>query len=205
MNRNLIPQDVVNTLHILHANGFPDAIIAGGILRDGYFNQMFKDVDIFIHRVSYRNKVNEDTWIDALELNIGNQYDPKYLKDFVRRDHAQYPSPDTTITAMWDVLKNLIPYQIILTKIPPIEYVEQKFDFGLCKVYYDGTKVRFLPDFMHDARNQTLTLVGQNMSQEEVEYSMNEHLDRIQYKYPNFRVKVAAHNQKLVDKSKKGW
>ena len=48
--------------------------------------------------------------------------------------------------------------------------------------YYDGTQIRYLPEFLKDAKNKTITLRAP-MTGDELQYCLEIHIKRILLKY----------------------
>jgi len=202
--------EIVRVLCLLQRAGFSSALIAGGAVRDLYFDLMPRDIDIFIWdpavstesgTIDVRHPMNGNRALwDILQLHGGdNQYD--VVMDSVEwAFNNEYSSPQQ-VAGVWNVMKNFIPYQIILTLQPPIEFVNNRFDIGLCKAYCDGVKFRYTPDFMRDVQHKQFTIVGRDMTQSEFDYTQYVHIPRIASKFPGYRVKVAPWNQHMVDKS----
>jgi hypothetical protein len=200
---------MILTLNLLHASGHPSAVIAGGAIRDMYHERMVSDVDIYIHHPAYIGKpatseiplhhpMNSsmwlDYWSDVLKLRPSATRS-QILRDNVKMHFSQYDDPgkpdeEQDIVAVWNVFKGFNLYQIIFTAIEPIEYINNQFDFGICKAYCDGSKVHYTGDFMRDSRNKTITFVGKGMSVARIKRCMTEHLPRIQEKYPGYNVVI---------------
>lgn len=215
MHHNVHKHDeVVRTLHLLQNAGFKSAIIGGGAIRDLYFEIMPRDIDIFlwdpnysdenideetkkiVHPTTTHPKVGTNVIWNIMKLR--STYSFHHVDDDVRRIYSNYG--DSRVTVIWDVMKNLLPFQLVFLKDRPVDYVEDHFDFGLCKCYCDGEKFRFTPDFNRDVKNKTITLVAKDLTEEEYRYAMEQHLPKVKDKYPGFRVQVAPWNEPLVAK-----
>lgn len=210
--------DLVRLLRkIQTVGGFKSAVIAGGAVRDLYFEQFFRDVDIFVWDPNFSDedtnqfKVNQTgsltSWVDLLQLKlpISAYRAPTLSDDFIKRLYKEdetYVSSDGKIIAVYDALRSLIPIQLIYTRIPPIDHVNKFFNLGLCKAYFDGRKFRFTPDFMHDARHKQFSIVGQDMTQQEWKRTIEEHIPRLSSRFPGYQTRVASHNQKFLEKKK---
>jgi len=185
-------QQVLHVLVLLHKAGYESAIIAGGAIRDAHGHKPIKDIDIFIHTPS----ISRDS---AMYVTIGSLSRILELKpsDAI----IQNPAPDNyaddpehIIAELFDVGKNDIDFQLIFLTIPPIEYVNDWFDIGLCKAYYDGTRVHYTSDYVTDATNKTLTIVGKHLN---TGPAIDERIKRLQLKYPEYVVKFAPHNDHI--------
>jgi hypothetical protein len=71
----------------------------------------------------------------------------------------------------------------------PIDYVMTHFAVKLCRCYYDGTAVRYTPDFFSDAQNKTLT-VACAIEHARLERLFSYYLPKLQYYFPDFTVRV---------------
>lgn len=194
--------EIIRVLHQIQSTGFHSAVVAGGAVRDIYFNLLARDIDVFIWDPNYSTEtVLDQPWENIVHPDKGPKLIAELMRlrsgDQVKRDF--YGGSDR-ISAVWNVSKNFFPYQLIFLKRPPLELIDNHFDFGICKCYCDGQKFRFTPHFMQDARNKTITLVGRDMTQKEYEYTMNNHLPRIQEKFPGFTLQTASWNTELVAK-----
>ena len=65
-----------------------------------------------------------------------------------------------------------------------MEYVTRYFDVGLCKAYCDGVKLHFSADFMHDTQFKKLTIVTEDIQQDEFNRMMDGHVEKLKQKYP---------------------
>lgn len=180
--------DEITTLQMIRDKGFETAIIAGGYLRDTYHEKRVTDIDIYLEwrdaRADAPRAVHEhDDWITYWQrvfnedVEVWSAYS-KYGTDEARQEG---------ILAVWDVFSHKGMFNIIMLNTDPIQFVEETFDFGICKAYTDGNKVHYSKEFIADSRNNTITLVAKNISTEQLAYSMKTHLPRIQAKYPGYR------------------
>lgn len=210
MIHNLHKHDeVVRTLHYIQRSGFRSAVIAGGAVRDIYFEKMPADIDIFLWDPSYSN---ENTVAEAPEsidflaqmFNIKpvGPYNPRSVADdHIERVFGEYPEGGVTrVTAVWNVMKNFLPLQIIFVSERPDVYVDQYFDFGICKAYCDGIKLRYTRDFMHDAHHKKLSYVAKEPRDFETKFSLENHLPKLQSKFPDHKFFIAPWNKELVEK-----
>lgn len=84
---------------------------------------------------------------------------------------------------------------LIIVEVDPKEYVTQYFDFGICKAWYDGSYVHMHGDYTTDVNNKTITMTLSNEhviacygTVEKGIAGMREHADRINWKYPGYRI-----------------
>lgn len=111
-----IPQEWKNALNEVREN-FPDAIIAGGALRDLYCNKEIKDLDFFAHPTQSEMPI---MWSGSDMDYDGMQY---VLAVCSRHDK----SPP----------QNLIIYD----NAPSTAALLESFDFGICQIGYDGYNI----------------------------------------------------------------
>lgn len=107
------------------------------------------------------------------------------------------PGVGAHLTSIWEAEFDFTTYQLIYTQVNPVNHVNDYFDIGLCKAYCDGKKLRYTPDFMYDLKNRKLTIVGTNMNQDQFNYAVDHHVEKLWKKYPNFELQVAPHNLEL--------
>lgn len=203
--------DFVKPLTWLQQAGFHSAIIAGGAFRDLYHEIYPRDIDIFAWDPNFSK---ETTPFEELKNNrkenpghvwrTGPDCDKIWANLFQLEDYdeveqrfGEYDEQEGKITAVWDIFKTQTNFQVIFTKLPPIEHMEQHFNIGLCKCYCDGQKIRYTNDFVNDATNKTLTIVGKNMSHGEYRHTIDQHIPRLRQKYP-YPVRYSAENEKFL-------
>ena len=182
--------DVVRTLRLLHEVGISDAIIAGGYVRDLFHDVIYTDVDIFVRGTAeLRNESQLPAfWTKTLNLKPRSSL----LSDQIQRVGGSSGSGGAGnsrgLLHVWDVFKDEVPYQIIvLDDIDPIQFVEERFDFGLCQAFFDGKRMRFLNGFLQDSLNKTITMQP-GLKRSHQRQAINDHLPRIKQKYPGFTV-----------------
>lgn len=207
----LSTSEPIKVLRKLQALGFPSAIIAGGAIRDEYTGVLISDYDIFLWDPNYSPEPHLETFqpheqyygsifssvLNVPDLTLLVSADNGYAEILGDGVAAQ-------LTTIWQGLTDYHCYQIIFTKINPVDHVNKFFDIGFCKAYCDAKKIRYTQDFMNDLKNQTFTIVGKELTQEQFNYTMDYHVEKLHWKYPKFQVKVAPHNQLLLDTYNKG-
>ena len=202
----------IKILRKLQAIGFTSAIIAGGAVRDDYADESINDFDIFMWDPNHSNEYptkqikegqsNEDYFYGLFSKILDTDSLEQLLSSDPENGYAENQAGDGSIgaqlTSIWEGLTDFSLYQFIFTKINPVDHVNKYFDIGFCKAYCDGTKIRYTQDFLHDWKNKTFTIVGENMTQDQFNYVMEYHVDKLEWKYPHFQVEVAPHNQHLM-------
>lgn len=171
-------------------------ILAGGALRDDYMgkNDEINDYDYFIKDIaSFCKNKNVDVEA-AVELLIKQAF-PNH-DDAVQLYETDYiiPGEDDVsagpnegshaqVTSVWEIDESGVTYQLIFTKHDPVVHVEKYFDIGFCKVYCDGKRIRYTDDFLYDVKHRRFTIVGDEMTKEQVEYAVHHHADKLEWKY----------------------
>lgn len=216
MGTKIKPTDhMIQTLRMIQSAGHTSAIIAGGAIRDTVMDVMVNDVDIFIQSPShipsdqprpdclpahpFKHEEWLTYWARVLKLDtktrsvVGDRISWHYSAYTPPADHSTETFKHSpSILSVWNVFRGFNMYQLIFTTSNPVEYVEEKFDFGICKAYCDGTRVRLTRDFVTDSRNRTITLVGKELTARQVEYAVSSHFPRIQEKYPGYKLIIPA-------------
>lgn len=196
---------------------FPQTIIAGGYYRDIYHNIPFSDVDIFIGTeqftipladgsplYKYSDFYTVEFWASIFNIDDTTNTHSFYCCDYIDdvTSNSEYYE-DENIDAVFELLHNQIKYNLILLPdIEPIKFITDQFDFGICKIYGDGTKVTLTNEFMHDSRYKTLTLTDNKLSFETFCRSMRKHLKKLRKKFPGYTVSIPNIHQSHLRKSK---
>lgn len=130
---------------------FPDAVLAGGALRDREHGVKVKDLDIFISTTGMRDrygagtivsKLQRDGWA-SVELNGEESYKDDGGRGIVAVVDVKYPgAPDVNIIA----LKN---------------FKLEEFDFGICQIMFDGKTIVRSRDYHLDAAARQFRLIPQ--------------------------------------------
>jgi len=168
----------------------PTAIIAGGAIRDMYHNKPVKDIDIFVpdHSPTGVDVFSPDFWKQQFGLAT-SIYSDDYVKPVSDGDDGSCNEKEY-INMVWEISSNGVLYNIVIANIDPTEYVTRFFDVGLCKAYCDGVKIRLTSDFMYDSKHKKLTLVSEDMSQDEFNYMMDNHIRKLKIKYHGYSLVV---------------
>lgn len=198
----------------LHKHGIKSAIIAGGAVRDPYHKKPVNDVDVYFLDLSHMEAppipmfTNDGQTIDPFSMLFW--WKVCGLKTSVYGDATdrvdavgptgkhRYDNP--YITNIWQVRKNKRIYQLIALKIQPTEFVNDHFDVGLSKAYFDGKKTRYTPDFLKDSRNKTITITTNVKAHSDywIMYTLSHYIPKIKQKYPDFKIEFADHNCEML-------
>lgn len=129
---------------------FPDAVIAGGCLRDREQGVKVKDVDIFIStsgmKDSYgsgpiKSKLEAAGWPDV-QVNGEKSY-------------GQGVSSRGIVAVLDLIYPDCPPVNLIAMK----NFQLEEFDFGICQIMFDGKSIFRTPDYHHDLAARQFRLV----------------------------------------------
>jgi hypothetical protein len=151
----------------------PDAVIAGGCLRDRWAGVKWKDVDIFVYSdarsAGERRRLLEDAWPD---LEIVDQFE-KVLENS-GSDAVERGVQDVFIAE---------PYNVIFMDKPfTLKDLVEGFDIGATMIATDGTYTYADERFLRDMHEKTFT-VHRTVTLERSKQRM----DRWKERYPDFR------------------
>jgi hypothetical protein len=210
----VIPKRWQEVLHKIQAGGFPEAVIAGGALRDLHHDMPVKDIDIFVHQCDAGTAITKD----LLSKAIG--YQPictAFDRDAVAapndqdqdQDEYEYEDWNDDMTLIVDYQHNeprcgvddsLIcvkdynepNFQIMAMDWPtagqPWGYkVTNDFDLGFNRIYYDGKNVVMTAAYVVDCEQKTMTCL-RCRNDYELE-RIQKRLVRLQNKYPDYQPK----------------
>lgn len=191
--------------------GYRSAIIAGGAVRDSYFDLFPHDIDIFLWAADSGSgeeitnpyqAINEKTLTDIMDLrNVDNvdtddpfalldvDFNSFFNSDTIQRMGTSYEGRGGHIDVVYSVYKADFEteYQIIVLNSNPVEYVTRFFDIGLCMCYCDGKRMRYTDAFLADAMQKTLTVCGE-LTEAEYEHTMGNHVEKMRRRFPDFTV-----------------
>lgn len=129
----------------------PSAVLAGGCLRDRDNGRDVKDLDVFINA----------RWLDDAELCIYQLREGGFNVIFEPSDKTAYPEDqnlEVVAVAELDAsaLVN-IPVQLIFTNWPT-ERIVERFDYGICRLSFDGTSIIRPPEYDEDREARVFRL-----------------------------------------------
>lgn len=216
MDHSIIPPEWKKFLATVQ-QFFPSAIIAGGALRDLIVEKPIKDVDIFISDMDMN--VDQTGVFEQLANALGIamlQECEESDRDFLRVDNdfksikvdfsdvaaktgqinSEYLSADSDrvvyesfINYIVSVKYNSVIYQLILTEAEPKSYVYNDFDFGICKIFFDGNKLTATEEFWYDYENKQITFAGK-FSVGQAIHTLFTHRENIIKKFPGWKVVI---------------
>ena len=200
-----INDPAIRVLRTIQKKRYPSAIIAGGAPRDLFLETYIKDFDIFVPEDAY--STSSTFWRDLFNLDYveRNDWTDIQVMAFMGHRNILTSANQTSIPRasgykhkrhlkqVFDLLIHDVVFQVIVVQCDPKQYVEDWFDFGLCKTWCDGKQFHFSGPFMDDVRNRTLTLVQKEMSNKEMEFCLTVRKPRLLSKFPGYRFQVAPH------------
>lgn len=192
---------------------YPSAIIAGGAVRDLALGRDIKDLDIFIsgtpnESITVQHIKNPSHWIHKPQPYWRNILeDEKWVVNKMpgSMNIINDPAIDVIMNlfnpAYNNVFSDKIPHiDLIFLLKPALEYFKERFDFDICKAYFDGRKFSYTSSFMRDAKNQTITLSGPK-KMDFIGYSLRWHYPRIKFKYPTYQKVIPLDYKQFINNS----
>ena len=204
-NANVIGKvkDPIRTLRTIQTVA-PNSIIAGGYYRDVYNDVPYSDVDIYVEfKYDEFKSTNTSAWRDLLKLKVDDFRSADEIHVLGDEDETYDVGNDSRIIEVFGLVKSEVRYNIIVVEGEPVDYVQNAFDFNICKNWCDGKRIRFPKEFMADVENKTITFCDRNMSLTEFSHSMNVHLPKLKQKYPNHKLIVPEKHRDVHNKYKK--
>ncbi len=134
----------------LHAAGFPEAVCAGGALRDLYNGHTddIKDIDIFI-------EVHEN-----LAQKLADHFKGWTGRLVVPQHIAQYRDFENVHEVYEYQISEFPPIQlIVMSKAIEPRAIIERHDMGICQIAFDGYRQYATPAYDTDARDKTFTLI----------------------------------------------
>jgi len=155
----------------------PEAIIAGGFLRDLYFGKEFKDIDIFV--------ANPIGFISGSFVK-DSSYDMTYSTDSEISEVQKlqwYPLNEFG----WLDTSPSFEVNIICVPSGNLDARVQEYDFDFCQVWTDGKEIHGVEILQQVQQTKDVTL-GQCENSKQLERSLRR-WDRFKEKYPGFSLK----------------
>lgn len=145
----VIPQRWANVLRQLQENGFPEAIIAGGALRDLDNDKPVKDIDVFV-RIHKDDEPGLLSTKDRLEIAMGEPAD-KCVIDFSDGTSCKSVDPEEyyafeemSVVAVYDFKVDDETFQIIAMQTDALDFTKfviDDFDIGFCQIWYTAAPI----------------------------------------------------------------
>jgi hypothetical protein len=148
---------------------FPEAIIAGGFLRDVYFHRTPKDIDIFVpYTLGAATKMLDRFNIPVM---VGSAY-----------------MPGSDVGVIWNIPGYTLPVQVIMMDhgVDIVERVK-KHDFDFCQIWHDGF-CTYSTDAFKAMNMNTVTLVD---CEDHLQFKRSmRRWDRLKQKYPDYQLVI---------------
>ena len=189
----------MKALEALNENGFPEAVIAGGAIRDLYHNVAVKDVDIFLPYRPDRltdalNAVYDGGWRRTLGAEeaaytewiteLYEVHEPMEVRDFPSCDLVKAPPAQFQVIMMNDQFE-FSPMNVL-----------RRMDFGMCQIAFDSDGYQWTYEFMKDYINNSFTVCR---SDNTAMFNRSlERFRRFQEKYPSYKLVVPPQFTHLV-------
>lgn len=158
---------------------YPEAVIAGGAIRDLLTGRAPKDIDIFINGALRSAMGVRDVMWDEFITQPKMVINPEFCDYTIALDGVEFAMEI-------DVPGFPLPVQLIAMTDPVtmISAVE-RIDFGICRAAYDGSNIFLAKEFTHDLAHEQFTLVTTERSPEALKRSMERYM-RLQAKFPGW-------------------
>lgn len=128
----------------------PSAVLAGGALRDIDNARPVKDLDIFIHA-----KGDREAFM-AIELLRVAGFDISFDTTF-GAGQAYPEDQNLEVVQIADLHDGPLPAQLIFTNWPT-ERIVERFDYGICRLSFDGQSIVRPPEYDEDREAQLFRL-----------------------------------------------
>lgn len=190
-------------LNHVQEGGFPEAIIAGGALRDLDNRKPIKDVDIFV-----RKPDNVEGSIKAMVEKAVGTTAAHVVIDFetgtgVGDDTETYDLHEMGVFAVYQFEWYATTFEIIVIAGPSVEcdfekWVIDDFDIGLCQIWWTGHGVpkTTLP-YVVDLHNNSLTIL--KAPTDKALARTRERIARLLMKYPGYKVVEGWYNNEVAE------
>lgn len=156
----------------------PDAVIAGGCLRDRDHGVKVKDIDIFVPCQSvdshegkvFEQKMNADGWQDVKTL-----HDESYNGSRISR-------------SIETVFPNCPAINVIV-----MPYALAEFDFGICQIEFNGKRIHHTRDYVIDKGAKQFRVIPK---MEDAEFVRTiERWSRLKEKFPGWKFNLGSRSQ----------
>lgn len=199
-----LPKEWLDVLTATQKHKHPEAMIAGGALRDTFNNRTVKDVDIFVKKPDsffWSPQRRLKKIFKEAGLKVETQYklcSDGYLHergDFVLNGQTQMQTYHDDLgvieleTEAWNVIAgdNKTAYNVVFVSGRDADFIFKGgmesyikvLDIGLCQIACDGKHIYATPEYYKDAENKTLTLCRTRTTED--------HIKRVIDKFPGYK------------------
>ena len=153
----------------------PQAIIAGGCLRDLYHDKPIADIDLFV---------------PAWYINLVGDMIQEERNTLSKTIHEAYFTfnPDVREVRYYEG-DGMIPVNIVGVEGEcTLDVQLDRFDFDICRIGYDGKELRVSDAFLQDSSDYTFTLRG-DQTPDQQRHSLQRFL-RIGEKYQGYKLVI---------------
>lgn len=198
----IVPEHWHEMLRRMQEGGFPEAIIAGGALRDRDNHKPVKDVDIFV-----RKPDNVEGSIKAMVEKAVGTAAKHVVIDFedgtgIESDSAEtYDLHEMGVFAVYQFEWYATTFEIIVIAGPSAEcdfekWVIDDFDIGLCQIWWTGHGVpKTTISYVMDQRNRSLTIL--KAPTDKALARTRKRIERLLVKYPGYKVVEGWYNNEV--------
>lgn len=139
----------------------PEAVIAGGYLRDLNLGAPFVDVDIFVRADRHEDARGLEWSLESEGFDLLESCDLTAEKAEEYRKHFGGDLIGVSTFRFGEIKVQIVSLDVIcpLGEDDFTEAVLDRIDFGACRIAFDGLKVIFRPEYERDIRDGTFTLV----------------------------------------------
>ncbi len=162
---------------------FPSAMIAGGALRDLFYNKPVKDVDIFC------NVEESPDDFDTLLMEVFPQL---ILTQGGGSSRYLGSTEGRLMYGIYQLHIEGITFEFIVTTPEACDVTE--FDLSICQATYDGNKVYLTDEFKATAETKIIKVCNINRADRQ-----EERVQRILMKYPDFNVDSSAARMRRIE------
>lgn len=134
-------------------------------------------------------KLTNDIKVTKRESNCASGHVDPVDNSYINNEGGTGSYLETFINYIVDVRFNGNEYQLIFVESNTISYVYNDFDFGICKVYYDGKALVVTEEFWYDMENKQLTISGKFASGQML-HTLFIHRPNLLKKFPGWKVVI---------------
>ena len=152
---------------------FPNAVIAGGCMRDWFIfrTRGIKDIDIFLPMTTDKEITD---YLNQGEIQIRSK----------TKNYGNLSNDDINAVFSTSIKIDELPVEFIAVDVT-LDRVLERFDFGICQIMYDGDKISYTEQFLEDINKCQFTLVRAD-NQDQFDRSKRRFTRLTENKYPGY-------------------